>query len=91
MKKNNEEDATIKTGADKFLKSSDDLFGRAAEVMDECDLSNPIEIANLREICDIVKITAMSIKSLKEDGNGKEPETPMEKKKRKAGGAQVTV
>ncbi len=81
-----------KTGAEKFLESSDALFGRAAEYMDKCeDLNNVVALSTLREVCDIVKITAMSIKALKEDSVTKKEETPVEKTKRKAKGSQITV
>lgn len=79
-----------KTGVKKFLESSDSLLGRAADFMDECTFDDIEKLSVLKEVCDIVKITAMSIKALKDGEKGTE-ETPMEKKKRKANGQQVAV
>lgn len=79
-----------KTGVKKFLESSDSLLGRAADFMDECTFDDVEKLAVLKEVCDIVKITAMSIKALKE-GDVKPVESPTEKTKRRANGSQVTV
>lgn len=88
-----EEDIKLKTGAEKFLRSSDELLGRAAAYMDSFNFDEDgiAQLSVLRDVCDVVKITAMSIKALKEDEAAKKTESPMEKLKRKAQGSQVSV
>ncbi len=89
-----EKNVDIETGAKKFLKSSDALLGRAADYLDTCeDFTDIPMLATLREVCDIVKITATSVKALREDGEEKkkESESPIDKQKRRANGNQVAV
>lgn len=82
----------METGKDKFLKSSDSLLGRVAEYMDKCtDMTDTVSMNQLKDLCDIVKIAAMSIKALKEDDVVKKSESPIDKAKRRANGSQVMV
>lgn len=80
-------------GVDKFLKSSDDFFGRVANFLDQqlVNSDQEVDASQLKDICDIVKITAMSIKSLREEEKEKKPSTPFEKQKNRAKGSQVAV
>lgn len=53
-------------GTDAFLNSSDSFFKKIATFIDDYEVDNE-KLSELRDICEIVKITAMTIKTLKEE------------------------
>lgn len=80
-----------KTGKDQFLESADRFFGRVANYLDDYEIGerdDVMAIAKLKELCDVVKITAMSIKALSDDG-GKKRKPTMSKLASKASDSVV--
>lgn len=76
-------------GAEIFLESSDEFFKKVSKFIDDYEVDSE-KLSELRDICEIVKITAMTIKTLKEEPKGKQ--SPMEKiKKRHSTGEQVVA
>lgn len=74
-------------GTDSFLESSDLFFQKVADYLDDYEIDKD-KLSDLREICEIVKITAMTIKTLREES--KTPKaSPSEKLKARANGSQV--
>ena len=76
-------------GADAFLESSDTLFLKIAKYLDKYEVGDePEELDKLRDVCEIVKITATTIKTLREEPKKK---SPLEKMKSKSNGDQILV
>ena len=84
---------TEKRGADQFLESSDKYFSRLAKVIDEekFEQGAAIDLERIREISEIIKITAQSIKVSSEEKKEGEKKSPLEKIKAKKNGEQVVV
>ena len=82
------EDDIIK-GTDAFLESSDNFFKKVAEYIDSYEINNE-SLTSLRDVCEIVRITATTIKTLREDGKEKK-KSPLERVKAKSSGEQILV
>ena len=72
-------------GTDAFLESSDKFFHKVADYLDSYEIG---ELDKLRDICEIVRITATTIKTLREDGKKK---SPLDRVKAKGTGEQILV
>jgi len=68
------------TGVNRFLKSSDDFFGKVARMLDNMNVDGDVtadDLVKIRELSEIIKINAMSIKALRDEEKGIAPSQRM--------------
>lgn len=76
-------------GTEDFVNACDEFYTYLAGFLRKEIEKNPTDLEKLRELSEIVKINAASIKTQKDESKG--GKSPLEKTKARANGAQVLV